>query len=51
MGKESDLFGSVLVFWKLDHLMGHLVDGPDDLEHLVVSDGPIAVDIVQLEGP
>ena len=51
VGRESDLFGRILVFWKLDHLIGHLVDGADDLEHLVVGDGPIAVDVVELEGP
>jgi hypothetical protein len=48
---EADLFGRVLVFWKRDHMIGHLVDRPDDLEHLVGGDGPIAIDVVELEGP
>jgi hypothetical protein len=47
----SDLFGSVLVFGELDHLIGHLVNSPYDLEHLIVGDRPIAVDVVELEGP
>ena len=29
----------------------HLVDGLDDLQHLVVADLAVAVDVVQLEGP
>jgi len=47
----SDLFGGILVFWMLDHLISHLVDGADDLEHLGVGDRPVAVDVIQLEGP
>jgi len=35
----------------MDHLTSHLVDGADDLEQLVVGDHPVAVDVVQLEGP
>ena len=48
---RSDLFGSFLVHWKLDRWTDHLVDGPDNLEHLIVGDGPVVVDIVHLEDP
>jgi hypothetical protein len=48
---EADLFGRVLIFWKRDRLIGHLVDRPDDLEHLVGGDGSIAVNVIELEGP
>ena len=47
----TDLFGSVLVLGQLDHLTGHLVDTPNDGQHLVVGNESILVDIVQLEGP
>ena len=47
----SDLFGGIRIFWKMDHLIGHLIDGPDDLEHLVSGDLPVAVNVVELEGP
>jgi len=48
---RSDLFGSVLVCWKLYGPTNKLVNGPDDLEHLVVGDCPIAVDVIDLEQP
>lgn len=51
MTNGSDLFGRILVLWELDHLIGHLVDGADDLEHLLIGDRPVAIDVVQLEGP
>jgi hypothetical protein len=41
----------LLVRGQLDHLPGHLVDGPNDLEHLVVGDEAVTVDVVELEGP
>ena len=45
------LFRRVLVSRELDHLASHPVDGLDDLEHLVVGDGAVLVDVVELEGP
>jgi hypothetical protein len=47
----THLFGRILILGKLDHLTGHLVDTPDDGQHLVIGDVPILVDVVQLEGP
>jgi len=35
----------------MDHLIGHPIDGSDNLEHLVVGDKAIAVYVVQLERP
>ena len=48
---RSDLFGSYFAFWKLAHLTDHLVEGLDNLEHLVAGDEPIFVDIVHTEDP
>jgi len=47
----THLLGRILVLGKLDHLTGHLVNTPDDGQHLVVGDVPILVDVVQLESP
>ena len=48
---RSDLFGSVLILFKLDIMTEHLVDDPEKLEHLVVGDYPVVVDIVHLKDP
>lgn len=48
---EANLFGRVLVGGQLDHLPGHLVYGPHNLQHLVIGDETIPVNIVQLERP
>jgi len=45
------LFGRVFVSGELDHLTSHLVDGGDDLEHLVVGDEAVLVNVIQLECP
>lgn len=45
------LLGRVLVRRELDHLARHVVDRLDDLEHLVVRDEAVVVDVVQLERP
>lgn len=45
------LLRGVLVLWQLNHAADHLVDGVHDLEHLVVGDVPVVVDVVELEGP
>lgn len=45
------LLGRVLVFWERDHLARHLVYAADDLEHLVVCDEAVLVDVVELERP
>jgi len=45
------LLRSVLVRWELDHLSCHPVDGLDNLKHLIVGDGAIFINIVQLESP
>jgi len=50
-GKGKDLFGGVFVGGELDHLTGHLVDGSDDLEHLVVGDEAVLVYVIELESP
>lgn len=49
--REAHLLGRVLVWREPDDLAGHLVDGLDDLEHLIIGDEAIAVDIIQLECP
>lgn len=48
---RSDLFGSFLIVWKLDHLTGQLVDGSDNLQHLIFGDIPVSVDIIYTEDP
>ena len=50
-GKGRDLFGGVFICGELDHLTGHLVDGSDDLEHLVVGDEAVLVYVIELECP
>ena len=50
-GQENDLFGGVFVSGEFDHLTGHLVDGSDDLEHLVVGDEAVLVYVIELECP
>jgi len=45
------LLGRVFVRRELDHLARHVVNGLDNLEHLVVRDEAVVVDVVQLEGP
>ena len=45
------LLGRVLVLWQGDHVADHLVDGADNLHHLVPRDGAVAVKVVQGEGP
>jgi len=47
----THLFRRILVLWQPDHLPSHLVDRPYDLQHLVVGDISILVDIVKLECP
>jgi len=48
---RSDLFGSVLILCMLNHRTDHLVDRPDNLEHLDVGDCPVLVHIVQIKDP
>lgn len=48
---EPYLFRGVLVIWEPDHLSCHLVDGADYLQHLVVGDVTVLVDVVQLKRP
>jgi hypothetical protein len=50
-GRRAYLLWCVLVPRELHHLPRHLVYRADDLEHLVIRDESIAVDIVQLERP
>ena len=45
------LLGGILVLRKLDHFACHLVDGFDNLQHLIVRDGAVLVYIVELKGP
>lgn len=45
------LLRRVLVGRQLDHLPGHVVNRLDDLEHFVVGDEAVVVDVVQLESP
>lgn len=45
------LLGRVLVLGEGDHLARHLVDRAHNLEHLVVRDEAVLVDVVELEGP
>lgn len=46
LGIRTDLLWGVLVLWKFDHLPRHLVDRLDNLQHLVICDVSILVDIV-----
>lgn len=48
---ETDLFCGILVGGQLDHLSRHVIDRLDNLEHLVVRDQAVVVDVVQLERP
>ena len=50
-GHGSHLLGRVFVHGELNHLTGHLVYGLDDLEHLLIRDEAVSVDVVQLESP
>ena len=45
------LFWSILISGQPDHLAGHLVYRLDDLEHLIVRNGAILVDVIELERP
>ena len=47
----EDLFGRVFVSGEIDHLTSHLVDGSDDLKHLVVGDEAVLVYVIELECP
>lgn len=40
------LLWGILILWQFDHLACHLVNGLDDLQHLVVGDESILVDVV-----
>jgi hypothetical protein len=41
----------VFVGGQLDHVSSHVVDRLNNLQHFVVRDQPIIVDVVQLESP
>ena len=45
------LLRSVFVCWELDHLSCHPVNRLDNLKHLIVGDGAIFINVVQLESP
>ena len=45
------LLGGLLIWGQLDHRSDHLVDRIHNLQHLVVCDHVVVVDIVQLECP
>lgn len=49
--RGTNLLWCVLIFGKIDHLIGHLVDRSDNLEHFVVGDKPVAVNVIELESP
>ena len=49
--RETHLFRGVLIQWKFDHRSSHPIDRLDDLKHLIVCDGTVSVNIVQLECP
>lgn len=45
------VFGCVLVDGGLCVPAHHLVDGVDDVQHLLLGDDAVAVDVVEREGP
>lgn len=48
---NSHLFGSIFILWQLDHLSSHFINRSYNLEHFVVGDIAILIDVVQLERP
>jgi hypothetical protein len=48
---QANLFRGVLIRWELDHLPSHLIDGSYNLEHLLIGDKAVTVDVVELESP
>ena len=51
VGSISHLLWGVLVSGQFDHLASHFVYCLDNLQHLVIGDSAIAVNVVQLERP
>ena len=49
--RETYLFRGVFIQWKFDHRSSHLVNRLNDFEHLIICDGTVSVNIVQLERP
>jgi hypothetical protein len=45
------LLGGVLIGRQLDHLTRHVVNRLNNLEHLVVGNEAVVVDVVELESP
>lgn len=50
-GWEAYLLGGVFIQWKFNHRSSHPVNRLNDLEHLIIGDGTVPVNIVQLERP
>jgi hypothetical protein len=48
--ESACLVRGVLIYRQLDHLSCHLVNGLDDLKHLVIGNCSVSVYIIQLEG-
>ena len=48
---DAHLLWGIFVNGELHHLTGHLVYRLDDLEHLLIRDEAVSVDVIQLESP
>ncbi len=47
----THLFRRILVLWQPHHLARHLVYRSHDLQHLIVGDEAVVIDVIQLERP